>query len=161
MRDYQLAKTTTLFHREPSMKLCHKVPCTAVENLTLATPALQFKLHAHPVGEGTIFAKTTTLSPTSLKKTWNVLLCIPKGNGGNAGGMTLRYRKQMGQTTLKTCGGTGAQPAQNGKGGKGETFLLFVCLFVCFFSVKFHATVAYVTVMWSWRREIVLLLSNC
>ncbi|CAH3046998.1 unnamed protein product, partial [Porites lobata] len=33
--------------------------------------------------------------------------------------MTLRYRKQMGQTTLKTCGGTGAQPAQNGKGGKG------------------------------------------
>ena len=39
--------------------------------------------------------------------------------------MTLRYRKQMGQTTLKTCGGTGAQPAQNGKGGKGKTFLLF------------------------------------
>ena len=60
--------------------------------------------------------------------------------------MTLRYRKQMGQTTLKTCGGTGAQPAQNGKGGKGKTFLLFVCLF---FSVQFHATVAYGTVMWN------------
>ena len=51
--------------------------------------------------------------------------------------MTLRYRKQMGQTTLKTCGGTGAQPAQNGKGGKGKTFLLFVCLF--FFSA-FNST---------------------
>ena len=73
-----------------------------------------------------------------------VILCIPKGNGGNAGGMTLRYRKQMGQTTLKTCGGTGAQPAQNGKGGKGKTFLHFF-----FVSVQFHATVAYVIVMWN------------
>ena len=68
VREYQLAKTTTLFHREPSMKLCYEVPRTAVENLTLATPALRFKLHAHTVGEGTIFAKTTTLSPTSVKK---------------------------------------------------------------------------------------------
>lgn len=58
--------------------------------------------------------------------------------------MTLRYRKQMGQTTLKTCGGTGAQPAQNGKGGKGKTFLHFF-----FVSVQFHATVAYVIVMWN------------
>ena len=51
------------------MKLCHEVPFTAVENLTLATPALRFKLHAHTVGEGTILAKTTTLSPSSVKKT--------------------------------------------------------------------------------------------
>ena len=109
------------------MLLCQEVPCTAVENLTLATPALGFKLHAHTVGEGTIFAKIITILSPSVKKM--VILCIPKGNGGNAGGMTLRYRKQMGQTTLKTCGGTGAQPAQNGKGGKGKTFLLFVCFF--------------------------------
>ena len=105
------------------MMLCHEAPCTAVENLTLATPALGFKLHAHTVGEGTIFAKIITILSPSVKKM--VILCIPKGNGGNAGGMTLRYRKQMGQTTLKTCGGTGAQPAQNGKGGKGKTFLHF------------------------------------
>ena len=51
------------------MMLCHEAPCTAVENLTLATPALGFKLHAHTVGEGTIFAKIiTTLSPSVKKK---------------------------------------------------------------------------------------------
>ena len=42
------------------------------------------------------------------------------GKGGRAGHITLSYRKQNGQTTLKSCGGTGAQPAKNGKGGKGE-----------------------------------------
>ena len=47
--------------------------------------------------------------------------------------MTLRYKKQMGQTTLKTCGGTGAQPAQNGKGGKGKDISAFF-----FFSVPRH-----------------------
>ena len=58
------------------MMLCQEVPCTAVENLTLATPALGFKLHAHTVGEGTIFAKIiTTLSP-SVKRLFSVFLKV-------------------------------------------------------------------------------------
>jgi len=42
------------------------------------------------------------------------------GNGGHAGLISLRYRKQNGQTILKTCGGTGGQSAKNGEGGKGN-----------------------------------------
>ena len=63
------------------MKLCHEVPCTAVENLTLVTPAFRVKLHAHTVGEGTIFAKTRTLSPTSIKKTEMFFSVILKVTG--------------------------------------------------------------------------------
>ena len=55
------------------------------------------------------------------KHTFKYLSLLPSaGKGGRAGHVTLSHRKQNGQTTLKSCGGTGAQPAKNGKGGKGE-----------------------------------------
>ena len=55
------------------------------------------------------------------KQTFKYLWLLPStGKGGRAGHVSLSYRKQNGQTTLKSCGGTGAQPAKNGKGGKGE-----------------------------------------
>lgn len=102
------------------MMLCHEAPCTAVENLTLATPALGFKLHAHTVGEGTIFAKIITILSPSVKKM--VILCIPKGNGGNAGGMTLRYRKQMktdGTDNIKNVWGDWSSASSKWKRRKG------------------------------------------
>ena len=41
------------------------------------------------------------------------------GNGGDAGQINLQYRKLNGQVQLRSCRGTGAEPATNGKGGKG------------------------------------------
>ena len=50
------------------------------------------------------------------------LSAFTKGNGGNAGHLTLYVNKQVrGKVTLKTCAGKGAQAAINGKGGKGNT----------------------------------------
>ncbi|KAJ7390265.1 hypothetical protein OS493_026138 [Desmophyllum pertusum] len=43
------------------------------------------------------------------------------GNGANAGHQTLNVRRVTGKVDLKTCRGSGAQAATNGKGGKGKT----------------------------------------
>ena len=50
--------------------LCHDVPCMAVGNLTLALLALQFKLPAHPVGEGTMFTICETFAAGELSPQW-------------------------------------------------------------------------------------------
>ena len=47
------------------------------------------------------------------------------GNGGNAGNVNIRYRMLTGQVKLKSCRGTGAQPAENGLGGEGEKVQYF------------------------------------
>ena len=42
------------------------------------------------------------------------------GNGGNAGNVNIRYRTLKGGLKSKSCRGTGAQPANNGRGGEGK-----------------------------------------
>ena len=51
-----------------------------------------------------------------------IFVCPCKGNGGNAGHLTLYINKQVrGEVALKTCAGKGAPAANNGKGGEGKT----------------------------------------
>ena len=45
---------------------------------------------------------------------------FPAGNGGNSGSVTLHYRKLNGRIQSQVCGGTGAEPANNGQGGNGN-----------------------------------------
>ncbi|KAJ7391106.1 hypothetical protein OS493_020131 [Desmophyllum pertusum] len=45
---------------------------------------------------------------------------VGQGNGGNAGHQNLNVRRVKGKLELKTCRGSGAQAATNGKGGKGN-----------------------------------------
>lgn len=45
------------------------------------------------------------------------------GKGGNAGRVKINYRKLNGSMTLSTCGGTGADAAKNGQGGRGMLVL--------------------------------------
>ena len=42
------------------------------------------------------------------------------GNGGDAGGVNIRYRGINGKFEVKTCAGVGALPARNGVGGTGN-----------------------------------------
>ena len=42
------------------------------------------------------------------------------GNGGKAGNVKIRWREIKGTVVLKSCGGKGAQAANNGKGAKGK-----------------------------------------
>ena len=48
------------------------------------------------------------------------LLNLTTGNGGDAGRQTLHVLNVRGKVELKTCRGTGGQPAVNGLGGDGE-----------------------------------------
>lgn len=43
------------------------------------------------------------------------------GNGGNAGQLTLNFKRVRGKVAVKTCAGRGAPAANNGKGGEGRT----------------------------------------
>ena len=61
VREFRLANLTTPFHRGPSTMLCHEVLCNGRWKSGLSDPALRFKLPAHPVGEGSMFAKTMLL----------------------------------------------------------------------------------------------------
>ena len=49
-----------------------------------------------------------------------MLLNLTTGNGGDAGRQTLHVLNVRGKIELKTCRGTGGQPAVNGLGGAGE-----------------------------------------
>ena len=49
-----------------------------------------------------------------------MLHSIPSGDGGDGGRITVRYRAINGNVLLKTCGGLGAEAANNGKGGAGN-----------------------------------------
>ena len=72
---YNAPLTTAFLHWQkrlqsaqgPSMMLCHEALCTIVKKVTLATPALWFKLHAHWVGKGTMlllfWRKLSSLPP--------------------------------------------------------------------------------------------------
>ena len=51
-----------------------------------------------------------------------------QGKGGNAGRLNIRYRKLNGQVQIRSCRGSGAQPAKNGQGGQGERTSCFWCL---------------------------------
>lgn len=42
------------------------------------------------------------------------------GNGGNAGRQRINIGRLQGKLDLKTCRGTGGQPAKNGAGGDGK-----------------------------------------
>ena len=55
-------------------------------------------------------------------------LILSLGNGGNAGFIGVRVRKITGQMGLRACRGTGADPAENGKGGRGEIEMSIVFL---------------------------------
>lgn len=48
----------------------------------------------------------------------------PSGKGGNAGRVKINYKKLNGSMILRTCGGTGADPAKNGVGGNGRCYVL-------------------------------------
>ena len=48
-----------------------------------------------------------------------------EGKGGDAGHINVRYRALNGKFDLKTCGGVGAVPANNGAGGKGNVVLAY------------------------------------
>ena len=51
--------------------------------------------------------------PTFISKTF-------VGNGGDAGGVNVRYRTINGNFQLKTCAGVGAPETSNGAGGEGN-----------------------------------------
>ena len=44
------------------------------------------------------------------------------GNGGDAGGVNVRYRTINGNFQLKTCAGVGAPATSNGAGGRGMIY---------------------------------------
>ena len=57
------------------------------------------------------------------------------GNGGNANRVKILYRKTIGQVDFKSCRGTGAEPARNGRGGRGKRFLMCFEI-ICTRSIK-------------------------
>jgi len=54
--------------------------------------------------------------PCLISKAWNIIL----GNGGRAGSIKVRWNIIRGRVLLKSCKGMGAEPAKNGRGGKGK-----------------------------------------
>ena len=72
-------------------------------------------------------SELTIMSASTILRTLSFLFCLRSyvwyfstGNGGNAGSVTLHYRKLNGQIQSQVCGGTGAEPANNGQGGNGN-----------------------------------------
>ena len=61
-----------------------------------------------------------------VRYTNKIIKKILVGNGGDAGGVNIRYRTINGKFEVKTCAGVGSLPARNGVGGTGN--MLYVHL---------------------------------